>query len=319
MEIFSKITDLLTTILVSILLLMIIVLWTIYWRESKKNEGEIYNFDNININNKNINNNININTVSLPWPVPHKSYTDNQQYHFVIVDNFIGEPIMSQLRERCPSDNDKEAIEFSKEPIGEELAKTWNSHPEESYYNQGIIVRRENPHYFFNTPVWFDWVSNVLNLKNKIKSCLKWQYHTFTNNANGIWLHTDQFKNMRNKRSVLILMYVHEEWNIESGGELKLFQRKEVDKISHPYIPLIKGYQFNTPMSHLKNSIVRADTVGGEASINGIFEYHTVNSIQPIPNRIVIIDHTNFENIHAVLPCNSKKNRLVVQQWLSID
>ena len=303
MNIFPNFSEILTTTLVSILLLMIIVLWTIYWRESQKNDKKI----TINVEpNKN-----------LPWPVPHKSYTDNEQYNFVIIDNFIGEPIMSELRQNCPSENDIDAINFSKEPIGEELARLWNSHPEESYLNQGILVKRDDPHYFFNSYVWFNWVSNVLNLKDKIKSCLKWQYHTFTKNANGIWLHTDQFKDMREKRSVLVLMYIHKEWDINYGGELKIFQRKEVDNNTN--IPLIKGYQFKVPMNNLKSEIVRADTVGGESSVNGIFDFQTVEKIHPIPNRIVIIDHTRFENIHAVLPCHSKNNRLVVQQWLSID
>ena len=305
MNIFSKFSDLLTTILVSILLLMIIVLWTIYWRESKKNQNKI-------IENQNIDK-------PLPWPIPHKEFTDNEQYHFVIIDNFIGEPIMSELRKKCPSVNDEQAIEFSKQPIGEELAVLWNSHPEESYINQGIIVNRDEPHYFFNSQIWFDWVSTVLNLKNKIKSCLKWQYHTFLNNANGIWLHTDQFEELRNKRSVLVLMYVHKEWNLEYGGELKIFQRKEIDQVKYSNIPLIKGYQFKIPMNDLKNNVIRADTVGGEASKKGIFDYHTIKTIEPIPNRIVLIDHTNFENIHGVLPCNSDVNRLVVQQWLSIE
>ena len=52
---------------------------------------------------------------------------NNEQYHFVIIDNFIGEPIMSELRNKCPNPNDKDAIEFSKQPIGENLAVLWNS------------------------------------------------------------------------------------------------------------------------------------------------------------------------------------------------
>ena len=298
--------DILTTLLISILLLMIIVLWTIYWRESKNYK----NFKNNLMEKKN--------NDSLPWPIPHKEYTDNEQYHFVIIDNFIGEPIMSELRNKCPNPNDKDAIEFSKQPIGENLAVLWNSHPEESYINQGIIVKREEPHYFFNSKVWFEWVSKALNLQTNIKSCLKWQYHTFLNNANGIWLHTDQFKEMRDKRTVLVLMYVHDEWDVNAGGELKIFQRKEINEIEYPNIPLVKGYQFKKPMDDLKNDVVRADTVGGESSENGIFDFHTIETIQPIPNRIILIDHTQFENIHAVLPCNSANNRLVVQQWLSI-
>ena len=52
-------------------------------------------------------------------------------------------------------------------------------------------------------------------------------------------------------------------------------------------------------MNNLKNNVIRADTVGGEASKKGIFDYHTIKTIEPIPNRIVLIDHTNFENIHG--------------------
>ena len=135
--------------------------------------------------------------------------------------------------------------------------------------------------------------------------------------ANGIWLHTDQFIGNENIRTVLILMYVHKKWDQHWGGELKIFNRENINTDLN--IPLIKGYQWNKPMDDLKNEVIRADTVGGEVSIKGEFDYSTVTTIVPKPNRVVIMDHSEYENIHGVLPCFGDDHRLVVQQWLSFS
>ena len=293
-----SLSDFLTSILSGILCMMLIVLWTIYWRESQNNNEKKLQID-----------------PGLPWPIPHKRISDGSQYNVAIIDGFIGESMMKSLRKGFPADDDPKCVEQSKISIGSELAEKWNSKPDESYYNQGIIIDRIDSPEIFNSNVWFDWVSKALNLKNPIRSCHKWQYHTYKKDANGIWLHTDQFSEQRDVRSVLVLMYVHPEWDESYGGKLKIFQRRQVDESLD--IEMVHGYQYKKPMDKLKEDIIRADTVGGEASADGIYDFHTAIEIDPKPNRIVLIDHTNFENIHGLLPCHSNINRLLVQQWLS--
>ena len=100
----------------------------------------------------------------------------------------------------------------------------------------------------------------------------------------------------------------------------KIFQFLEINEIT---IQIFLGVKEDINLNlnqwiYFKNDVVRADTVGGESSENGIFDFHTIETIQPIPNFLILIDHSQFENIHAVLPCNSENNRLVIQQWLSI-
>lgn len=231
---------------------------------------------------------------------------ENEDLRVKVLDGLIPMSLVTQLQEKCPDfeNPDAETLRYSSIPVGPVLGLKWNTPANESYIQQGVLVKPSIPPPYFVSSHWRETVALSINLDAQSIFPLSWQYRSHTGASNGVWLHTD--RQADSLRAVLVLIYLAKE-NTNDGALLLFSPGSETQSY-------VKGYQHGRPLYELLNiQEIGANTIGGEYKPHAR-RWDLKARITPAPGRVVIMDHTKYRaNVHAVEPCTGL--RQVAQQW----
>lgn len=138
------------------------------------------------------------------------------------------------------------------------------------------------------------------------KSIFKYRLHP--PNSDGFWVHTDI--SAESPKSMVILGYFNKNWLPPDGGVLQLWKGFKINSKSVKY--KWNNYK-NKKLSFLDTDdplLIEASAPGGLLPLKMV----KTQEIEPIYNRVVIINFQNNLAFHSVTPNN--KGRYSIMQWL---